>query len=131
MSALHKKVSRIEYKDSTSEQREHSSRQAERRPFTAALIRIANSKVPNDPRGRTYADLVAEAMFLQAINGNVRAARDIADRLEGRVSERPAEQDRRPAVIKVVYDPPLKPTAAADAQGPTSSSTLDRHEYIA
>lgn len=40
--------------------------------------------VPNDPEGRTWAELIAEAQVRDAVRGNVQAAREIADRTEGR-----------------------------------------------
>jgi hypothetical protein len=40
--------------------------------------------VPNDPEKRTWAELIAEAQIRDAVRGNVQAAREIADRTEGR-----------------------------------------------
>jgi len=40
--------------------------------------------VPNDPEGRTWAELIAVAQVRDAVRGNVQAAREIADRTEGR-----------------------------------------------
>lgn len=40
--------------------------------------------VPNDSEGRTWAELIAVAQVRDAVRGNVQAAREIADRTEGR-----------------------------------------------
>ncbi len=43
--------------------------------------------IPNDPEGRTWAELIAEAQVRDAVRGNVQAAREIADRTEGRARQ--------------------------------------------
>src|SRR5580693_10090407 len=43
--------------------------------------------VPNDPEGRTWAELIAEGQVRDAVRGNVNAAREIADRTEGRARQ--------------------------------------------
>jgi hypothetical protein len=43
--------------------------------------------VPNDPEGRTWAELIAEAQVRDAVRGNVQAAKEIADRTEGRARQ--------------------------------------------
>ena len=43
--------------------------------------------VPNDPEGRTWAELIAEAQARDAVRGNVQSAREIADRTEGRAKQ--------------------------------------------
>jgi hypothetical protein len=43
--------------------------------------------VPNDPDGRTWAEIIAEAQVRDAVRGNVQAAREIADRTEGRARQ--------------------------------------------
>ena len=59
------------------------------RPKSKMLSDAYRSKleesVPNDPEGRTWAELIAEAQVRDAVRGNVQAAREIADRTEGRV----------------------------------------------
>jgi hypothetical protein len=40
--------------------------------------------MPGDPKGRTYSQVAAEGQFNTAIKGKTEAAREIADRLEGR-----------------------------------------------
>ena len=101
------------------------------RPISEALIKIANSKVPNDPRGRTFAELLAEGMFLRALGGDVQAAKEIADRIEGRVGRRSVAEDR-PAEIKVIWDDPVTRSApSADARGSLGSSTSNRPLRVA
>jgi hypothetical protein len=55
---------------------------------TDAYRYFARCKVPGDPQGRTYAELLAEAQFWAAIGGATTAAREIADRLEGKSLQR-------------------------------------------
>lgn len=43
--------------------------------------------VPNDPEGRTWAELIAAGQIRDAVKGNVQAAREIADRTEGRARQ--------------------------------------------
>ena len=50
--------------------------------------------VPNDPEGRTWAELIAEAQVRDAVRGNVQAAREIADRTEGRARQAIEFEDR-------------------------------------
>ena len=57
-------------------------------PVTEAYVWILNRKVPNDRQGRTFARLIAEAMILRALKGDVRAIKEITDRVEGRVLSR-------------------------------------------
>jgi hypothetical protein len=55
-----------------------------RKPITEAYADMADQKFPGDPKGRTYAQLAAEGQFNAAIKGKTDAAREIADRLEGK-----------------------------------------------
>lgn len=43
---------------------------------------------PNDPHGRTYAEVIAEKQAQAAADGDVAAAREIADRTEGKPTQR-------------------------------------------
>jgi hypothetical protein len=56
--------------------------------ITAAYRKLLEGLVPKDRRGRTWAELIAAAQVRIAALGNVRAAREIADRTEGRPSQR-------------------------------------------
>lgn len=61
------------------------------RPKSKTLSNAYRNKleevVPNDPEGRTWAELIAEAQVRDAVRGNVQAAREIADRTEGRARQ--------------------------------------------
>jgi Family of unknown function (DUF5681) len=52
-----------------------------------AYRRKLGEPVPNDPEGRTWAELIAEAQVRDAVRGNVQAAREIADRTDGRARQ--------------------------------------------
>jgi len=43
--------------------------------------------VPDDPKGRTFAELIADAQTREAVRGNVHTARELADRSEGRARQ--------------------------------------------
>jgi hypothetical protein len=58
-----------------------------RKPITEAYADIAEQKYPGDPKGRTYAQVAAEGQFNAAIKGKTDAAREIADRLEGKAAQ--------------------------------------------
>jgi len=57
------------------------------RPITEAYAKLAHKKVPGDPKGRTYAELIAEGQYTAASKGKTDAAREIADRLEGKAAQ--------------------------------------------
>lgn len=59
-----------------------------REPITEALLKLAAQKVPGDPRGRTYAEVLAERLLKAALRGNVAAFREIANRVEGEPQQR-------------------------------------------
>ena len=40
--------------------------------------------LPNDTRERTFAEVIAQALVRSAVTGSVQAAREIADRTEGK-----------------------------------------------
>lgn len=52
--------------------------------LTDCYRRALSRPAPGDADGRTMADLLAEAIVQKATEGDVAAAREIADRLEGR-----------------------------------------------
>ena len=58
------------------------------RPKTAALSQAYREKLaelyPRDPKGRTYAQVIADNIVKKAVKGNLSAASEIADRVEGR-----------------------------------------------
>ena len=69
------------------------------------------SLVPDDPQGRTYAELIADGMIVEAVRGKnkVNAASEMADRTEGKPRqstkiEQPTDADGNalPLLIKFV-----------------------------
>jgi hypothetical protein len=62
--------------------------------YQAQLTRVKDG----DPQKRTYAQLIAESQIKQAIKGNTMAAKEIADRVEGK-----ARQD-----VEVTLETPLE-----------------------
>jgi len=56
--------------------------------LTAALRELLGKPDPHDKAGRTYAEVIAEAMVLKACQGNVGAAKEITNRTEGRSHRR-------------------------------------------
>jgi hypothetical protein len=70
---------------------------------TQALVAKLNEKVKDDPKGRTYAQCIAESLIRKAIMGDVTAAREITDRAEGKLpvnipGEKPPEDQHEPDV---------------------------------
>jgi len=55
--------------------------------LSEAYKNILEAPVPNDPEGRTWAELIAEGQVRDAVRGNVNAAREIADRTEGKARQ--------------------------------------------
>jgi hypothetical protein len=52
--------------------------------FSEACRRILREACPDDPDGRSYADVIAEKLCHLAMAGDIRAARELADRAEGK-----------------------------------------------
>lgn len=63
-----------------------------RRPITDALRRVVNRRVPHDPRRRTFADLLAEAIVRKALEGDLKAVIEIINIVEGPRAAQPYEQ---------------------------------------
>jgi Family of unknown function (DUF5681) len=55
-----------------------------RLPLSDALRELLDQTCPDDDAGRTYAQVIAETLLRAACRGDIRAAREIADRTEGR-----------------------------------------------
>jgi hypothetical protein len=51
-------------------------------------LEVAARKVPGDPQGRTYAQVIAERQFEAALKGSTAAARAIADCIQGKPRRR-------------------------------------------
>jgi len=43
--------------------------------------------VPDDPEGRTYAEAIAQTLAKKALQGDIRAAQEVADRAEGKAHQ--------------------------------------------
>ena len=56
-------------------------------PITELLRELLQKPYPGDKQNRTYAHKIAEAMLKRASQGDVRAAREVADRTEGRAMQ--------------------------------------------
>jgi len=52
--------------------------------LSEAYRRALAQPFPDDPQGRTYAEIIAEKMVMSAATGEVGSAREIADRTEGK-----------------------------------------------
>jgi hypothetical protein len=48
---------------------------------------VLTAPVPDDCEGHTYAEAIAQTLAKKALDGNIRAAQEIADRDEGRARQ--------------------------------------------
>ena len=77
------------------------------KPISEALLAILNSNVANQLRGRTVAELIALRLVRQALDGNLQAIKEIADRTERRfLPARGEEPERRVLIVTNVNLPP-------------------------
>ena len=53
-------------------------------PLSNACRDVLAKPVPDDPENRTYAQVIAQTLADKAVGGDLQAAREIADRAEGR-----------------------------------------------
>ena len=53
-------------------------------PLADACREVLGQPVPDDPEGRTYAQAIAETLAAKALEGDIRAAQELADRAEGK-----------------------------------------------
>jgi len=56
-------------------------------PLSQACREVLAQPVPDDSKGRTYAEAIAQALAEKALAGDIRAAQEIADRAEGRARQ--------------------------------------------
>jgi hypothetical protein len=54
------------------------------RPFAAALLRIVEKKIANDPEGRTLLDAIAQQLVDKASKGNLVSIMALAERIDGK-----------------------------------------------
>jgi uncharacterized protein DUF5681 len=57
-------------------------------PLSQACREILAQPVPDDAKGRTYAEAIAETLAKNALKGDIRAAQELADRSEGKPRQR-------------------------------------------
>jgi len=69
---------------------------AARQIIIQALVAKLNEKVKDEAKGRTFAECIAESLIRKAIMGDVSAAREIADRVEGRLPSTVSGGDHSP-----------------------------------
>ena len=72
-----------------------------KKPLTEAYTELAFEIFPGDKKRRTFARLVAEAQFNQAIKGKTDAAREIADRIQGKPTQEITGTDGDPIPLTV------------------------------
>jgi len=51
--------------------------------FSAALVRLVERKLANDPEGRALLDAIAQQLVAKATKGDLASIRELADRIEG------------------------------------------------
>jgi hypothetical protein len=69
--------------------------------FSEACRRILRETCPDDPDGRSYADVIAEKLCQSAMAGDIRAVRELADRAEGK--PKVLEGERRAITMEEVH----------------------------
>ena len=69
--------------------------------------------VPNDPEGRTYAEVLAEKMREKAFSGDVQALREMADRTEGKPRQTVALSVERREQLEAAVEGIMRDAAAA------------------
>jgi hypothetical protein len=60
---------------------------AKKTPLTDACRQILGKPVPNGLSGQSYAEAIAEQLAKKALAGDISAAREIADRAEGKARQ--------------------------------------------
>jgi hypothetical protein len=73
-------------------------------PITGALVKMLDEKVPNDPRRRTHAEVIAGMLIRKALKGDLQAIKEIADRVEGKVLEASHHELAQPVDLRVVFE---------------------------
>jgi hypothetical protein len=58
-----------------------------RTPLIDAFREVLSKPVPGDMRGRTYAQAISEKLATKAVEGDIRAAQELADRAEGKARQ--------------------------------------------
>ena len=74
--------------------------------LTRRLEKQLEMRVPNDPQKRTYAQLFIESITKRAITKSDVMAKEIFDRVEGKLSYYGEADEGRPGITVVVLDVP-------------------------
>lgn len=97
--------------------------------LSEAYRRMLGTVDPDDPEGRTHAEVIAESMVIKAKKGTVMASMELADRTEGRPMQTVGVFDMRQLMekakesgIDINSDPVLAAIFAASGVGPTGGS---------
>jgi hypothetical protein len=77
--------------------------------------------VPGDPEGRTWGELLAEAMIRTAVKGNVNAAREVAERTEGKAPQHFELVGRDRGPVKVSLEETLEKIRGFYGLGPDTT----------
>jgi hypothetical protein len=104
-----------------------------KRPISNLYAEFAERPVPEKLRrklglgvGATFAEAQTVSLFTAASNGNVQAAREIREGIEGKASERPTLGDVNDVVIRIVEERRgKKPEASQDI---TPEASPDKKE---
>lgn len=117
------------------------------RPISDLYAEFAQRPVPEKLRrtlglakGATFAEAQTVSLFIAASNGNVRAAREIREGIEGKANERPKTVDGGEFEVHVTYEDPLParqdttpkasqdstPKASQDSTSEVSSDTTEK-----
>ncbi len=55
--------------------------------FAPILRKLLLEKVPDDPKRRSYAELVCTSLMKQALEGNIYALRELFERIDGKIPQ--------------------------------------------
>jgi hypothetical protein len=56
-------------------------------PLSQACRELLGQSIPGDPGQRTYAEAIAQTLVEKALKGDIRAAQELGDRVEGRARQ--------------------------------------------
>jgi Family of unknown function (DUF5681) len=90
------------------------------RPKTARLSQACRellaAPVPRDPKGLTYAEAIAQMLAKKALDGDIRAAQEIADRAEGKPEPSDKGADAVRGLPTIIFDIPRPPAVKAPSK---------------
>jgi hypothetical protein len=76
------------------------------KPFRAALLLAVKREGDAKVKGKTKLDRIAAQLIQEAIDGDVPAAKEIADRLDGKVPQAITGEGGGPVALAVSWQPP-------------------------